>query len=58
MRKKNGYKTFLDENSKENDGDKIGIITLVYRYLNYLKLSYEPEKIRVTHFLKPYENGR
>jgi hypothetical protein len=50
--KKERLQNFLDENSKENDGDKIGIITLVYRYLNYLKLSYEPEKIRVTHFLK------
>lgn len=50
--KKERLQNFLDENSKENDGDKIGIITLVYRYLNYLKLSYEPEKIRVTHFMK------
>lgn len=50
--KKERLQNFLDENSKENDGEKIGIITLVYRYLNYLKLSYDPEKIRVTHFLK------
>lgn len=50
--KKERLQNFIDENSKESSGEKIGIITLVYRYLNYLKLSYEPEKIRVAHFLK------
>lgn len=50
--RKERLQNFIESIAPDNSGEKVGIITLVYRYLNYLKLSYEPERIRVIHFLK------
>ena len=48
--KKERLQNFINDVSGESEGEKIGIITMAYRYLNYLKLSYDPEKLRVVHF--------